>query len=312
MFDRARRALTFLEHHQLEPDVGHYRLALAYAGDPGSALAREVARMTDGGLRLTIAQAATLSARYCDGAPHQAVEQREEAIARRTEELGTLTSEAASIARSIGDDVGTVVRHADQVPGGGDIVSRLSTAERELVELRQEFAKIQSAILDQRGGGGSASHDTLTNSLNQMGAREIMDRVVSQDRIYVMAMFAVDGLIAINRTYGSSVGDNVINAVASKLRTVFDEQEVIRWTGNEFIVVLADTTVKAARLQAEEVLMKLEARRFKLRGTGESIGVITASAGIIVSHGGQVDDMLEELRAKVAHATLSGGNRVEG
>ncbi|MGQ7414287.1 GGDEF domain-containing protein, partial [Streptococcus suis] len=100
-----------------------------------------------------------------------------------------------------------------------------------------------------------------------------------------LLMFSIDGLVGINREFGASVGDNVLNAFANKLRKIFQDQEPIRWSGNEFVVVLPDHTVTAARGLAEEVLSLVERRKFRLLETGEWIGTVTGSASIVSDQG---------------------------
>ncbi|WP_447410700.1 GGDEF domain-containing protein, partial [Clostridium perfringens] len=85
----------------------------------------------------------------------------------------------------------------------------------------------------------------LTSALNPVGARRIFEQVERHERRYVLLMFSIDGLVGINREFGASVGDNVLNAFANKLRKIFQDQEPIRWSGNEFVVVLPDHTVTA-------------------------------------------------------------------
>ncbi len=195
--------------------------------------------------------------------------------------------------------------------GIGSFASRLATTERDLSGLRLQLAGLKARI---DAGGGiavDAERDGLTNALNQIGARRVLERLGAQDQRYVVLMFSIDGLVAINREFGNTVGDNILNAFAAKLSKTFPEQEAIRWAGNEFIVVIPGRTVTAVRELAEEVLALLEQRKFRLRESGEAIGTVTASAAIVSDHGGDIEGVLEEARGKLMLAMRDGGNRVE-
>lgn len=196
--------------------------------------------------------------------------------------------------------------------GGSDptdphaLATRIAGTERDLAMLRDEVATLRGLLQ-----GGDADHDKLTNALNQTGARRILDQIGEQDRRFVVLMVAIDRLIGINREFGHTVGDNILNAFAAKLQRTFPEQEVIRWGGNEFIVVIPGQTITAVRAAAEEVLQMLAERNFRLRESGASIGRVTASAGIVPDHVGNFETILREARARIETAVAAGGNRVE-
>lgn len=191
------------------------------------------------------------------------------------------------------------------------LATRVAATERELTALRDQIAALRALVLSQIGQGDDAEHDRLTHALSPVGARRILDQIGQQDRRYVVLMFSIDRLVAINREFGHSVGDNVLNAFAAKLKRTFPDQEAIRWGGNEFIVVIPGQTTTAVAALAEEVLGLLEQRNFRLRDTGASIGKVTASAAVVSDHVGDIDIILREARAKIEAAASSGGNRVE-
>lgn len=312
-FDQGHSALAFLEHHRLEPTAINYDLALSYVTNSAPDLTREIEEQTEGGLRLTHEEAAKLVDRYLLRNPKVIIGQRERTVAQQTEELGALTSGAHDLTSALERDVGTVVVQAEEWPRAtSDFVTRLSNAERELAELRGNVAKLQNHIGGASEQQGPVDRDGLTQALNQDGAQEVLEKLTGDGRHHAIIMFSLDDLVALNARFGRSVGDNVLNALASTLRQVFREQELIRWSGNEFVIVMNDTTLMPARLLAEEALAVLEARRLKLRGSGEWIGMVTASAGIVAGQGETTSVVLDRARTQMLSAATSGGNRVEG
>jgi diguanylate cyclase len=312
-FDRARKALDFLETHRLDPSPDHYGFALAVVLDPASELARAVARRTDGGLRLTAEDMLALRGHAPLPVSAVPIDQREQRMARQTEELGSLTSEAHDLTEALGRDVSTMVDRADAWPAdAGDFVSRLSDAERELAELRSEFAKLRTDLDTSSQRRQDSDRDELTQALNLHGASDLLESLAEPDRSYVMMLFSVDDLVGINERFGHAVGDNVLNAFAATLRHSFADVELIRWSGNEFVLVATDIAMAAARLLAGEALAAFQARRLKLRGTGEWIGVVTASCGIAVGQGDVRGGPLTQVRRNVQIAARDGGGRIRG
>ncbi|MEH3040540.1 MAG: GGDEF domain-containing protein [Sphingomonas paucimobilis] len=271
-FDQARNALAFLQYHQLEPSAVNYQTALVHLSGSYQPLYDDVVSSIDAALLTDM----------------------------RLAELATL--HASGIA--------AWARHGRIEPADPAMAERLTATEQGLAELREQMAMLVARVETGRGLAVDAEHDELTNALNQVGARRVLDQIAAQDQRYVLLMFGIDKLVGINRQYGNSVGDNILNAFASKLANTFPEHEAIRWAGNEFIVAIPGQTMTAVREQAEEALQLLERRKFKLRDSGEAIGTVTASVALVSDQGNDIEWVIEEARAKLQGAMLSGGNRV--
>lgn len=313
LFEQAREALAFLERHRLEPSASHFEFALRCIAAPTSALARDVYEATYRGAPLTAEDVLALEERHRVEGRGATIDRRERMVARQAEELETLTSDAHDLTEALGRDVGSFVKQSAAWPTGtADLIARLSEAERELADLRADFTALRNAI----GASGShridVSHDELTQALNRMGASRVLEPLVQTGRPYVLMAFVIDDLSGINNRFGRPVGDNVVNAFAATLRDVFPDVELIRWAGNEFVVVASDLATMAARARAEDALAALKARRLKLRGTGEWIGAVTASAGLVVSQGGQPEAALARARENAHEAAALGGDQVRG
>jgi diguanylate cyclase len=313
VFQQARSALDFLEHHQLEPTATNYDFALCCVAHPASELARDVYERTYRGSPLTSSDVLALLERHGTDDPGVAIERRERMVARQAEQLGSLTSDAHDLTEALGRDVGTIVKQSDDWPTGtSDLIARLSEAERDLAELREEFRTLRNAIGVSGPQRVETGHDELTQALNQVGASRVLAALVGNGRPYVLIMFIIDDLVGINKRFGRPVGDNVLNAFAATLREIFPGVELIRWTGNEFIIVTTDLATMAARPLAEDALATLKARRLKLRGTGAWIGAVTASAGMVVSQGEAPEALLARARANAHEAASLGGDQIKG
>lgn len=312
-FDKAREALAFLEHHQLDPSPANYDFAFRYVTDPGSDLASDVDGQTYGGLRLTSDAMLGLVQRHLLDGARSELDQRERTVVRQAQELGTLTSGAQDLTEALGREVGAIVKRSDQWPAGTtDLVDRLSDAEREISDLRREFKKLRDAIGEPGQQPPSEWRPDSSPELDQNAARQALELLVKRSNAYVLMVFSIDDLAGIRNRFGSAVGDNVLNAFAATLHQVFPDVNLVRWTVNEFIIVANDLATLGARLLIEDALTAMRARRLKLRGTGEWIGTVTASAGMVVNQSEALEVVLERARAKALLAADQGGDRFEG
>ncbi len=114
----------------------------------------------------------------------------------------------------------------------------------------------------------------------------------------------------INDTYGHPIGDQVIRHVsaliASQIRT---EDTVVRYGGEEFVVVAPDSTVEAASALAHRMIGSLNARLLTLPD-GTSLSV-TASIGAAQYEPGETGhDLLTRADCALYDAKRGGRNRL--
>jgi diguanylate cyclase (GGDEF)-like protein/PAS domain S-box-containing protein len=95
-----------------------------------------------------------------------------------------------------------------------------------------------------------AIHDSLTGLHNRYYLSQIVDREVKRSKRYkhsiAFLMIDVNRFKEINDRYGHQVGDEVLKEVARSLReSVRDTDIVIRYGGDEFLVILLETDGEA-------------------------------------------------------------------
>jgi diguanylate cyclase (GGDEF)-like protein len=103
-----------------------------------------------------------------------------------------------------------------------------------------------------------ANTDDLTGLLNRHKGSEILEYEIIRAKRYQrplsIILLDVDSFKNINDTYGHLAGDLVLKAIADIGReTVRTIDSLIRWGGEEFIVVLPDTELEAAVQAAERL-----------------------------------------------------------
>jgi diguanylate cyclase (GGDEF)-like protein len=93
-----------------------------------------------------------------------------------------------------------------------------------------------------------------------------------------ISMLDIDHFKKINDTYGHTVGDDVLRALGSELREHIRYPDTIgRYGGEEFLIVLPHSTLKAASEQAERLCRHVRSLSFK---SGDQQIAVTVSIGV--------------------------------
>ena len=89
-------------------------------------------------------------------------------------------------------------------------------------------------------------HDEFTGLLNRKSLMQYMDSFHG-DAVSSLGVMSIDinGLKFINQQYGFGYGNETIKSIANCLRMFFDEKEVYRLSGDEFLVISGNITRKA-------------------------------------------------------------------
>jgi diguanylate cyclase (GGDEF)-like protein len=91
----------------------------------------------------------------------------------------------------------------------------------------------------------------------------------------------LDGFKTINDHHGHADGDRVLQNVAATLRLAVRANDIVaRYGGDEFVVVMPETDIEAARQVADRVVASVRAVRHPLSDGSE--GVVACSAGLAV------------------------------
>ncbi|AFZ67843.1 GGDEF domain-containing protein [Deinococcus peraridilitoris] len=171
-----------------------------------------------------------------------------------------------------------------------------------LVWLRQWGAEESSSRLQLQR---LADTDALTDLPNRRGMYRVLEQVMGSMNFSVV-LVDVDRFKAVNDDLGHAVGDLVLRGVADALRTgVRDGDEVGRWGGEEFLVVLP-------RAELPDVLQVAERLRFQVEQSDLLPGRgITASFGVAVWRAGDsLEDLLRRADEALYCAKREGRNRV--
>lgn len=155
-----------------------------------------------------------------------------------------------------------------------------------------------------------ASHDSLTGVLNRVGLDETLlgDRPVVPP--FSLAMVDIDRFKRVNDQHGHAVGDEVLRNVAAVLADGLRATDgVVRWGGEEFLVVLPGVSAVEARTIVERSWERLRSAPVK---TAAGDLPVTFSVGLASLRPGEAFTGLVQRADKALYrAKNAGRDRVE-
>ncbi|GAB4128623.1 MAG: hypothetical protein Fur005_44750 [Roseiflexaceae bacterium] len=160
-----------------------------------------------------------------------------------------------------------------------------------------------------------ATTDELTGAWNRRQFMILANRELQRIRRYpsqiALLMFDVDYFKRINDTYGHQVGDQVLIEVIQRCRSIMRTIDVIgRYGGEEFVVLLNQTSEAEARIIAERLRRVIEQQLFQ---TEAGTIHVTISIGVRCStgeHAVALDKLLDDADRAMYIAKNNGRNQV--
>ena len=160
----------------------------------------------------------------------------------------------------------------------------------------------------------------VTDALTGLNNRRYLDnhlsalfkRSMTRGRPLSMVITDIDRFKTVNDTYGHDAGDQVLKEFASRIRsTVRGADLACRYGGEEFVVVMPDTSADVAAGIAERLRAAVETIPFTLRDTGQILHV-TASFGISsrIDTVESADQLFKQADEALYAAKRSGRNKV--
>lgn len=301
----------FLEDHRLSPDPAHYAFVYAILTEPNGSLARAVASLVDGGVRLHQDDIARLGGPTGASRPMPEPSSAEPKVARETaaERIALPEAEARSdeLAEQTENQVAafmTVIRsfQADTTAFGvnlarnvaemnrdggidlptlatltGEMLERINATERRLEQATAEADTLREKLAEARV---TARRDPLTGLANRLAFSEALGQCFQVTDSCHLALCDVDRFKRINDDLGHATGDRVLHSIGKILAEECEGHLVCRHGGEEFTILMCGLSARQATALVERARDAVRSRRLRVRETGEPVGEITFSAGI--------------------------------
>ena len=155
-----------------------------------------------------------------------------------------------------------------------------------------------------------AETDHLTGLTNRRGVARLLGAMHFSSTTSALLMLDIDYFKDINDRYGHEEGDAVLIEFAGRIRqTLKDHALIARWGGEEFLVVLTDSTPQTAWQRAEDIRRAVAGAPFHTAG---GLLDVTVSIGVAITPTlvRQFDATASAADAALYQAKHNGRNRV--
>lgn len=188
-------------------------------------------------------------------------------------------------------------------------LTHFAAIERDITQMKQQEEDLRL----------QASQDPLTGLLNRRGFGLQSRFVLAQGRRMkwplAVVMMDIDHFKSVNDTYGHDVGDELLRELAGLLTEKTRESDVLgRLGGEEFTLILPNTTVDNALSVAENLRRAVEDFRLPLPETPENTPFLNFTISLCLTAAetapADIDDLLKQADTALYEAKRSGRNRV--
>lgn len=160
-----------------------------------------------------------------------------------------------------------------------------------------------------------AVRDALTGLYNRRYLEECLRRELAraacEETQVGVIVVDVDHFKRFNDTYGHGGGDALLQQFARLMQSVTGENDVVcRYGGEEFVIILPDTTTEALRACAER--LRDYARELHIHRDGHLLGNVTISSGIAIAphHATTAEGLIAAADRALYAAKSAGRDRV--
>ncbi len=199
-------------------------------------------------------------------------------LARRS---GTFTELECAIVSAVGSDVGNALRNL-----------------RAVTEARK--------LADRDSVTGLFNHRSVYQRLHAE-----VDKHQKAGKSMAVIMMDLDNFKLFNDTYGHPAGDEVLKRVSGVLRRTCGEQDTVaRYGGDEFMVVLPETNLKAAMRCAEKIQSTLARERFRCENSASLPIGFSYGISVFPDDAADVLELVSNADANLYESKASGGNQI--
>ncbi len=187
--------------------------------------------------------------------------------------------------------------------------------EENLLTSAQEIQRLRKELIEARA---VSMQDELTGLQNRRAFNETLAQLTvdyedKPDRLHLI-MTDIDHFKQFNDTFGHLTGDSVLRYFSRLiLKTKGEKEGAFRYGGEEFVLVLWDSTLEEAQARAEALRQELQQARLKRKTDQKPLGTITASFGIGEFKGPEdsIEEFIERADKALYLAKKCGRNQVK-
>ncbi|SFX06634.1 diguanylate cyclase (GGDEF) domain-containing protein [Pseudomonas sp. NFACC49-2] len=204
-----------------------------------------------------------------------------------------------------GEDLGELIFRRNQRftdPEQQDLESVMSTL----------LFPVRNALL-YRVATQSALRDPLTGTGNRIAMDQTLEREIDMSRRHMqplsLLMLDIDHFKRINDTHGHGVGDEVLRTVAESIKQQLRNVDMVfRFGGEEFLILLSNTSREAAAMVGERLRYAAQVQDYFVAGTRIELTVSLGCATLLP--GESAESLLRRVDSALYVAKREGRNRL--
>lgn len=201
------------------------------------------------------------------------------------------------------------------------VLTSASSMKESSMAFQEEMTNSSDAVRKLREQLVEARAEAMRDELTEVGNRkafnnaieELMFNAKENPNSLCLVMADIDHFKNFNDTYGHLVGDSVLRYFASIMKkTKGDNETICRFGGEEFAILMAESSIEQAIERAEGIRKEIQAAHLKQRNSDKPLKTITSSFGIAQFYGDKDDakSFLERADNALYLAKEKGRNQV--
>jgi len=187
-----------------------------------------------------------------------------------------------------------------------DLQTNLNESHQQIENLRENLE-----VAEETG-----MRDPLTSLWNRRAFDHMLElqveTAIKSNTPTCLILADVDHFKKVNDSFGHLIGDEILRLVSNTIsKNVKGRDFVARFGGEEFALILPQTSLENALKLAMQIRHKLEIKKWFVSKRNEPVGTITAYFGVAqLQLGESKDAFIGRADSKLYEAKLAGRNRV--
>lgn len=310
----------FLSSHLIAPTPVNYSVVYLYISNENEMLSAAIDKVLQKGEPITADFMADLFKRYVSFT--QQVENTilvpfEQTLTKTLEQISTQVTNEDKVVNNL-QKLDKILAKSNNNGSMDNIVSYLfntiNSTKAQHEELSQKLTSTQQEINQLKDKLAASRQEALVDSLtglyNRRGCEEQLQNLDHVDTHTSLAI-DIDHFKKVNDTFGHFIGDKVIQRIAKTIQTHIGEKDIaVRFGGEEFVVVMANTAIADAKKVAEKIRISISKMKLKQRDTNTYLPPISVSIGLAQNDNiSEWTTLFEQADDALYQAKNSGRNR---